>query len=341
MKAWVNYMKVHAGDSLLFDYGFHFGDWLSFSDYMSYHYNAPDYGYAGAHTDKSLIATAYFYYSTTILQKTAEIIGCNKDAEELLKLAAGIKKAWCREFMTDSGRLVSATQTAYAIGLSFGLVPDEKKTIVAKRLADDVKHFGHLTTGFLGTPVLNHALADFGYPDPAYQLLLNKRYPSWLYPVTKGATTIWERWDGIRPDGSFQTVGMNSFNHYAYGAIGQWLYSFVAGIVIDENEPGYKHVLIKPHPGGGLTNAGASIHSMYGMIRSRWLRHDTTLTLDVSVPANTTARIYVPCDEGTIVEEGDIPVEHIPQIELLGREEQFAVYEVPSGRYIFKSTFSS
>ena len=337
MKAWVNYMKAHAGDSLIFDYGFHFGDWLSFSDYMSYRYNAPDYGYAGAHTDKSLIATAYFYYSTTILQKTAEIIGRKKDAEELAKLAAGIKKAWCREFLTDSGRLVSATQTAYAIGLVFGLVPDDKKEIVAKRLADDVKHFGHLTTGFLGTPVLNYALSDFGYPDLAYQLLLNKRYPSWLYPVTKGATTIWERWDGIRPDGSFQTVGMNSFNHYAYGAIGEWLYSFVAGIAIDENEPGYKHILIRPHPGGGLMSTSASIHSVYGKIATDWKIEDGTFNLDVTIPANTTATVYVPAEDIDAITESGGRISEAKGIQFLRIEQGCAVFAVGSGQYEFVS----
>jgi alpha-L-rhamnosidase len=337
MKAWVNYMKVHAGDSFVFDYGFHFGDWLSFSDYMSYRYNAPDYGYAGAHTDKSLIATAYFYYSTTILQKTAEIIGRKKDAEELLKLAAGIKKAWCREFMTDSGRLVSATQTAYAIGLTFGLVPDDKKAIVAKRLAEDVKHFGHLTTGFLGTPVLNHALSDFGYPDLAFQLLLNKRYPSWLYPVTRGATTIWERWDGIRPDGSFQTAGMNSFNHYAYGAIGQWLYSFVAGIAIDENEPGFKYILIQPHPGGGLAGAKACYDSMYGKIATDWVLKDSTFKLNVTIPANITATVYLPAKEVDAVTESGNKISEAEAVEFLRMEDDRAVFAVGSGKYKFVS----
>ena len=144
----------------------------------------------------------------------------------------------------------------------FDLIPDDKKAIVAKRLADNVDYFGHLTTGFLGTPLINYALSDSGYPDQAYRLLFNKRYPSWLYPVTMGATTIWERWNNIKPDGQFPE-GINSFNHYAYGAIGEWLYSFVAGIAIDEQKPGYQHILIQPHPGGGFTNANAHIHTMF------------------------------------------------------------------------------
>ena len=328
-------MKVHAGDNYIFDYGFHFGDWLSFSDYMSYNYNAPDYGYAGAHTDKALIATAYFYHSTTLLQKAANITGHQKDANDLSKLAAKIKNAWNREFMTTSGRLVSGTQTAYAIGLAFDLIPDGKKALAAKRLADNVKYFGHLTTGFLGTPLLNHALSNFGYSDLAYQLLLNKRYPSWLYPVIKGATTIWERWDGIKTDGSFQTKDMNSFNHYAYGAIGEWLYSFVAGISIDENKPGYQHILTRPHPGGGLTSAGVRIHSMFGEVKSLWKIFENQFNLIVYVPPNTSATVILPCAKLEDIRESSKSLKNVPGIRNYYQEDNVAVVELGSGQYRF------
>ena len=294
MKAWVDYMKHHAGDKLIFDYGFHFGDWLSFSDYASYNYNAPDYGYAGAHTDKALLATAYFYRSASILKKTAEILGRESDVQELKGLIPGIKEAWNREFATASGRLVSGTQTAYAIGLCFGLIPDAMQEVIAERLANDVKYFGHLTTGFLGTPVLNYALSDFGYADQAYQLLMNRRYPSWLYPVTMGATTIWERWDGIRPDGTFQTVGMNSFNHYAYGAVGEWLYSRVAGLRSDPANPGYKNIIFQPCPGGGLTAARADLDTMYGKAVSSWELNDNQVHYMIEIPANATGTVAIP-----------------------------------------------
>ena len=132
----------------------------------------------------------------------------------------------------------------------------------ANYLAADVEKFEHLTTGFLGTPLLCHTLSAFGRDDLAYKLLNRTEYPSWLYPVTQGATTIWERWDGQKPDGSFQDVGMNSFNHYAYGAIGEWLYSRVAGIKLDENKPGYKHFFLAPHPGGELDFVNSSFESM-------------------------------------------------------------------------------
>ncbi|MEP4531664.1 MAG: family 78 glycoside hydrolase catalytic domain [Cyclobacteriaceae bacterium] len=293
MKGWVDYMIHHAGDSYVFDYGFHFGDWLSFAEYESYNYNAPDYGFAGAHTDKALIATAYFYYSSNLLLKTAELIGKAEDVIELANLLPKIKEAWNKEFMTRTGRLVSSTQAAYAIGLVFDLVAEDKKEIIAKRLADDVSYFGHLTTGFLGTPVLNYALSDTGSLNLAYQLLHNDRYPSWLYPVTMGATTIWERWDGIRPDGSFQTTGMNSFNHYAYGAIGEWLYSRVAGLRIDPQNPGYKNVIFNPHPGGKLTWAKAEIETMYGVASAKWEIEVGAIKYEIEIPANSTGTVLL------------------------------------------------
>lgn len=286
MLAWVRYMTNCAGDSCVFEQGFHFGDWLSFAEYYSYQYNAPDYGYAGAHTDKSLIATAYFYRSTELVCKTAKILDKKEIVSELELLLPRIKEAWNREFVTASGRLVSATQAAYAIALTFGLVAEEQQSVIAKRLADDVNYFGHLTTGFLGTPVLNFALSDFGHLDEAYALLNNKRYPSWLYAVTQGATTIWERWDGIKPDGSFQTVGMNSFNHYAYGAIGEWLYARVAGIQIDESAPGFKRIVFDPHIGGDLTHALAETETMHGKVSSSWNVEDSHRILKVEIPVN-------------------------------------------------------
>jgi len=153
---------------------------------------------------------------------------------------------------------------------------------------------GHLTTGFVGTPLLCKTLSSQGYDKLAFMLLNRKEYPSWLYPVTQGATTIWERWDGQKPDGTFQSVGMNSFNHYAYGAIGEWLYTYVSGIQIDEQHPGYKHIILAPHPGGGLTNANAEFNSMYGKITSSWKIEGGNFMYDVEVPANATATVILP-----------------------------------------------
>jgi len=286
MKAWVEYMRKESGDSYIWSSGFSFGDWLAFATTRS--------DYPGATTDKDFLQTAYFARSTALLARTAAVLGKKDDAANYAALEEKIKSAFLREFVTPNGRISPNTQTAYAMALAFDLLPEAMRKEAAGRLAADVRKFGHLTTGFLGTPVLCAALSDNGYLDEAYQLLNRKEYPSWLYPVTMGATTVWERWDGIKPDGSFQDAGMNSFNHYAYGAIGAWMYRVVAGIGIDEAQPGYKHILIEPRPGGGLTNARASVETMYGKVASGWEIVDGKMKLTVEIPANTTATVKMP-----------------------------------------------
>ena len=286
MKAWVEYMKTRAGEKNLWTGDTHFGDWLAFASNRS--------DYTGATTEKDLIATAYYSYSSGLLAKIAAVIGQNDDAKKYAQLSESIKKAFQKEFVTPAGRLVSNTQTAYSLALAFDLLPEDLIPKAAKYLADDVKKMGHLTTGFVGTPLLCKTLSAHGYDDLAFMLLNRKDYPSWLYPVTQGATTIWERWDGQKPDGSFQDVGMNSFNHYAYGAIGEWLYRYVAGMDIDPENPGYKHILLAPHPGGGLTNAGVEFNSLYGKVKSAWKIDGNDFVYEVTVPANTTATVTLP-----------------------------------------------
>ena len=335
MKAWEEYMIRESGDDCIFNAGFHFGDWLSFAEYYSYNYNAPDYGYAGATTEKELIATAYFYYTTTLMNKIAAVLGKNKDVRRYADLMSGIKTAFQQEFLTSAGRLTSSTQTAYVLALSFGLLPENIISIAAKRMADDVNYFGHLTTGFLGTPLICQALTENGYPDIAYRLLFNKRYPSWLYPVLMGATTIWERWDGIRPDGTFQTAGMNSFNHYAYGAVGNWLYTSVAGIRSVENEPGYKKILIKPCITDNLDFARATFHSIHGSIISQWEKRDGKLAMRIEIPVNTSALVYIPCADVSKIYEDNKPVQQSKDIQLLGVEDERTIFEIGSGIYEF------
>ncbi|WP_319481545.1 glycoside hydrolase family 78 protein [uncultured Draconibacterium sp.] len=283
---WVGYMNERAGDDFLWTGDTHYGDWLAYATTNS--------DYPGATTEKDLLATAYFYYTTTLTAKIAQLIGKPQDAQKYKQLAANIKEAFNDEFVTPNGRLVSHTQTAYVIALSFGILPDSMVDEAAAYLAGDVEKFKHLTTGFLGTPILCPTLSAIGRDDLAFMLLNRKNYPSWLYPVTQGATTIWERWDGQKPDGSFQDVGMNSFNHYAYGAIGEWLYNHVAGIKVDENNPGYKKFFLAPNPGGGLTNVNATFDSMYGKIVSDWKISDGQMTYQVEVPVNTSAEVVLP-----------------------------------------------
>jgi alpha-L-rhamnosidase len=192
-----------------------------------------------------------------------------------------------------------------------------------------------LTTGFLGTPHLCHVLSNNGHLDVAYALLVQETYPSWLYPVKMGATTIWERWDGIKPDGTFQDAGMNSFNHYAYGAVGEWLYRVVAGIEIDPEQPGYKHILIQPRPGGNLTHARASLMSMYGKIESAWKIADGRLDLTLNIPANTRATVRLPSVQLEKVTESNQPISNSKFILSSRQDGDAVVLEVASGSYEF------
>lgn len=193
--------------------------------------------------------------------------------------------------------LFSPTQTAYVLALHFDLLPEPLRPLAVSELVEDIERRGtHLSTGFVGSPYLNHVLSRYGRLDTAYALLNQTTWPSWLYAVTQGATTIWERWDGWTQENGFQTPEMNSFNHYAYGGIGAWLYSTVAGIEIDPMQPGYKHTILRPQPGGGLTCAHATLDTVYGVLSSDWKVENGTFEYTVVVPPNTTATVYLPWD---------------------------------------------
>jgi len=331
MKAWVEYMRRQAGESYLWTSGFSFGDWLAFATTRS--------DYPGATTDKDFIQTAYYAYSTTLLAKAAAVLGKKEEAAEYRQLAEKIKASFQKEFVTPGGRLSPNTQTAYAMALEFDLLPEAMRKTAAARLAEDVRRFQHLTTGFLGTPLLCHALSDNGYLDEAYMLLNRKDYPSWLYPVTRGATTIWERWDGIKPDGSFQDPGMNSFNHYAYGAIGEWMYRVVAGIGLDEDKPGYKHILIAPQPGGGLSRARASVDTIYGRVSAEWEISAGKFKLNVELPPNTTATVRIPkANSAEVLESGRALAR--PEFTATRQDRDATVVEIGSGQYVFECPYA-
>lgn len=298
MKAWVDYM-THNSVNDLWNKGRHFGDWLS--------YRSPNDDGSDAITDKYEIAQCFYAHSTQLLINAAKVLGKTDDARQYEELLKKIKDAYNHEYVTASGRLMSNTQTAYVLALQFDMLPEATRPVAAKYLADNIQMYNnHLTTGFLGTPYLCHVLSRFGYDDLAYKLLLQDTYPSWLYPVKKGATTIWERWDGIKPDGNFQASSMNSFNHYAYGAIGDWMYRVMAGIDTDPDYPGYKKIIIKPHPGGKITYCKASLKTQYGIISVNWHIEDDKFKMDVVVPKNTTAAVFVPDADGKNYTEHDI-----------------------------------
>lgn len=329
MRKWVEYMHAKSQNDL-WNTGFHFGDWLFYRPF-------DDNDGRSAVTDKYLIAQCFYAHSTQLLVNAARVLGKKDDVAAYESLLQKIKAAFLREYTTPSGRLVSGTQTAYTLALQFDMLPENLRTQAARRLADNVRSYDfHLTTGFLGTPYLCHVLSRFGFTDIAYRLLLQETYPSWLYPVKMGATTIWERWDGLRPDSSFQTPGMNSFNHYAYGAIGDWMYRVVAGIDTYDDEPGYRHSRIWPHPGGSLTNADASLLTPYGRIRSHWTLDADSLNLEVEIPANTRSTIYIPAPEGGVITEDGKPLKDIKDIHIEGVGRGYLMVGVGSGSYHFR-----
>jgi len=331
MRQWVEYESKRAGDDYIWAGDPHFGDWLAFAT------TRPDY--PGATTSKDFIATAFFAHSTDLLCRIARILGKDDDAARYADLFARIKKAFNREYVTASGRVGESTQTSYAVALQFDLLPDDVRESAARKLAQDVRDRKHLTTGFVGTPYLCHVLSRFGYLDEAYLLLNRTEYPSWLYPVKQGATTIWERWDGQKPDGTFQDKGMNSFNHYAYGAIGEWMYRVMAGIEIDEAAPGYRHILIQPKPGGGFTSVKASHDSMYGRVGSAWQLKDGRFDLAIEIPANTRATVRLPGARLAEVTESSHPLSSTQGIISASQAESYVVIETGSGRFQFSSQY--
>ncbi|MDQ6903513.1 MAG: alpha-L-rhamnosidase, partial [Bacteroidota bacterium] len=330
MKAWVEYMHGKSINNL-WNTGFHFGDWLFYRP-------EDDNDGRAAVTDKYLIAQCFYAHSTQLLINAARVLHKEDDVAKYSSLLQKIKGAFINEYMTPNGRLVSGTQTAYVLALNFDMLPDTLRTQAAARLAENVKSYdNHLTTGFLGTPYLCEVLTRFGYDSIAYKLLLQPTYPSWLYPVKMGATTIWERWDGIKPDSTFETPGMNSFNHYSYGAIGDWMYRTMVGIDTYKDGVGYKHIKIKPHIGGNFSYASASLQTYYGKVSNGWKVDGNNLTMDTEVPPNTTATIFIPAKNAGDITENGKAISSINGIKVLGTEEGYVKINVGSGKYHFSS----
>ena len=327
MKAWVDYMQ-HESSSSLWNTGTHFGDWLFYS------LNNDNQGNS-AITNKYLIAQCFYAYSTQLLINAANVLGKTDDVDFYTLLLSKIKEAYLKEYVTPNGLISSDTQTAYVLALEFDMLPENLRLQAAARLVANIRQYNnHLSTGFLGTPYLCHVLSRFGYDNIAYGLLMQDTYPSWLYPVKMGATTIWERWDGIKPDGTFETPTMNSYNHYAYGAIGDWMYRTIAGIDTKTEAPGYKEIVIKPTVGGNLESAAADYETNYGKVSSHWKLENGMLLLDVEIPANTNATVYIP-DSGNIVTESGKPIDLQQEIKMAKQETGYVVVNVGSGIYHF------
>ena len=333
MKQWVDFVRGQSENDL-WQNSFHFGDWLF------YRPDDDSFGRAAV-TDRYLIAQCFFAHSTQYLINAARVLNKTQDVTEYTKLLDRVKDAFQREYLTPSGRLVSGTQTAYVLALHFDMLPEALRTQAADRLVANVRRYdNHLTTGFIGTPYLCHVLSRFGHAEVAYQLLMQKTYPSWLYPVTMGATTIWERWDGIKPDSTFQTPAMNSFNHYAYGAIGDWMYRNIAGLNASDSAVAYKHNVIKPLLGANLTEGHGKLMTNYGKLSSRWQLADTNLTLEVTVPVNTIADVYVPTNGEGSVTEGGTPVAEVAEVDVVGQAGTYLHVRTGSGTYQFASSIA-
>ncbi len=318
MERWIDFQKQRSGNNLSFIGGY--GDWLNV--------NQP--------TDKGLISTAYYGRSVDLLAQMARAIGRKEAAEKHNKLYRGIGKAFTGYFMASDGKISGDTQTGYLLALNFGLIPDKLRKHAAAHLVDGIKNRDwSLATGFLGCSMLLPTLTEVGRTDVAYRLLTNRKYPSWGYSIDQGATTTWERWNSYTKENGFGDPGMNSFNHYAYGAVGEWMFSTLAGI--DMEEPGYKRILIHPRPGGGLTWAEASYNSIRGLIAVSWKFRDNDVTLDVTIPANTVATVYVPAGSEADVAEDGGPVDKSQGVKFLRMEPGAAVFEIGSGKYSFVS----
>jgi alpha-L-rhamnosidase len=296
MRAWVDFVDRQVGETHLWNKGYQYGDWLDPT--------APPNRAEAARTDSALVATAYFARSAELLVQIAGLLGRSEEEARYRTLADQIREAFAAEFLTPNGGVLSDAETGYALVLQFGLLADDtQRRHAGRRLAKLVRRADyHISTGFLGTPLICDALCEAGYDNVAYRLLTQRECPSWLFPVTMGATTIWERWDALRPDGTPNPGGMLSYNHYAFGAVADWLHRTVAGLAAAS--PGYRRLYIAPRPGGNLTSARTRHRTPYGLADVSWHIDAGQLTLEATVPPNTTALVRLPGDAGTPFEVG-------------------------------------
>ena len=325
MKRWVDWCAAHSTSFIRDrDRGGDYGDWLA----------------QGEETSHELIGTAYFAHAADIVARACRITGDTAGAEKYAKLFEQIKTAFDRRYVSEKGYLQNGTQTSSCLALRFDLLPENLRPQTAAFLAENVRaHDHHLTTGFLGVGQLLPALSSGRDIGDAYGVLEQDTYPSWLFSVKQGATTIWERWDGWTPDRGFQDSGMNSFNHYSLGSCGEWMFSTLAGIAPDPADPGFRHILIRPRPGGTLTSAEATYDSIRGKITAAWTLEKGLFTLHLIIPPSTTATLTLPTATPKTVKESSKPISAHLEIKSLPPLDGNPQYEIPSGDYHFTCEF--
>ena len=297
-----------------------FGDWLAI----------------GSKTPKELISTAYFGYTTSLMAEIADALGKEEDAAKYRALFEDIRSHFQKTFVNEDGKITDESQTSYCLALHYNLLNEKQRVQAAAHLVDRLEAKGyHLSVGFVGVSILLPTLTEIGRSDLAYRLIQNKTYPSWGYSIEQGATTIWERWNSYTKKDGFGDVGMNSFNHYAYGACGEWMFRSMLGI--DTDGVGFKKITMKPELGVGVTWAKGHYDSIFGRISSDWKLDESRFQWDVTVPPNTTATIYVPSGKVADVTESGLPASQAEGVTFLRMEKDKAVFKVESGKYQFKS----
>lgn len=332
-KRWVEFIRSNNPDLLWkTKRGNDYGDWLN-SDTLIYE----GFPRTGGQVPKEIFATMMFAYAADLVSRMAKVLGKYDDATKHRQLFEDVKAAFNKAYVAEDGRIQGDTQAGYALALHFDLLPEKLRPLAVKYMLEGIDRYGgHMSTGFHSTYRMMLELTNSGHNDVAYKLINTHTFPSWGYSIDNGATTIWERWDGYVKGRGFQNKGMNSFNHYAIGAVGEWMYRVILGINNDDEHPGYEHFVIRPYPGGGLKWARGAYDSIRGTIESGWSVEGGSLKMDVTIPANTSATVYVPAKSQSSVMESLKPASAAPGVKFLRMEEGAAVFLVQSGKYVFQ-----
>jgi alpha-L-rhamnosidase len=331
-KRWIEFIRASNPDLLWRNKrGNDYGDWLN-SDAV----NDSTMPRTGGEVPKPVFATMMFAYAADLVSRMAAVLHEEADAKQYGSLFHDIKAAFNAAYVTEDGHIEGNTQAGYALALHFDLLPESKRAAAVGYMIDGIDAYhGHMSTGFHSTYRMMLELSRAHRSDVAYRLINTTTFPSWGYSIENGATTIWERWDGYVKGRGFQDKGMNSFNHYAIGAVAEWMYRVILGINNDDEHPGYERFVIHPVPGGGLTWAKGSYRSIRGMIGSSWRADGTTFTEDVTIPANTSATVYVPTKDVERITESGVPARRSVGVQFVGMDGDAAVFTVQSGRYRF------